>query len=188
MKNRQIALFLVVLLLLTSCVSTKRAVVKPGYDFGKISTIGIGKFSPSDSSNASGETVRNEFARQLLSAGYNVKWSDTEGDVVVEGSVNQYIPEKKYLFYKPKSADKTIVVSPTEVTGVNGYSVGKAYGMGENAEIVVTNAMVGLNVRIVDPKTREVVWTNSYTYEGFDIQTAIESNVYYMVKSFTGLR
>lgn len=157
--------------------------MKQGYDFSKVRVIGMGNFT-----GASGNSVSGEFARQLLIRGYNVKTSVKEVDAVLEGSVDQYIPQKQYLFYNNSNSDaNTVVVVPavSEITGANTYSLGAPFGLKDKGEVVISNATAGVTARLIDAKTQEIIWTNSYTYESFDIKASIENTVNYLVNSFT---
>ncbi|OGS19628.1 MAG: hypothetical protein A3J83_04870 [Elusimicrobia bacterium RIFOXYA2_FULL_40_6] len=176
----------VFLVFLSGCATGNRSAVKQGYDFTKVQTIGIGNFA-----GDSGASVSGEFIRQLLRSGYNVKTSVTDSDVdlILEGNVDQYIPQKQYLFYNSgKNNTNTVVVTPpvSEISGANTYSLGTPFGLGDKAEVIVSNATVGITARLVDTKTHEIVWTNSYSYESFDIKGAIESTVGYLISSFVG--
>ncbi|MBU0951222.1 MAG: hypothetical protein KKH91_00115 [Elusimicrobia bacterium] len=173
------------LMLLSGCATVNRSAIKPGYDFSKVQTVGIGNFSGDSSASVSGE-----FVRQLLRSGYNVKMSATDRDVdlILEGNVDQYVPKKQYLFYNNGNNANTVVVTPpiAEISGTNTYSLGKASGLNDKAEVIVSNASIGITARLVDAKTHDIVWANSYSYESFELKGAIESTVNYLVNSFSG--
>ena len=44
-------------------------------------------------------------------------------------------------------------------------------------QLFVNNAEVGISARMIDVETGSIVWANSYSYDAFDIQTAIEWTV-----------
>jgi len=174
-----------------ACAPTRIA-IKLGYDFNRIKTIGVSEFV---GEGESGQVVRDEFIRQLLKKGFSVKavsekepnWEQKkqEIDVLLTGSVTRYLPERKFLVYLgEKTTDQKIIVYPslTEITGTYGYTWGRISGL-EESRILITNATVGVAAKIIDLKTGEVVWADSYTYEGLDIQTALENVVRYFLHS-----
>ncbi|MDI6641276.1 MAG: hypothetical protein QME68_03085 [Elusimicrobiota bacterium] len=183
------SLFSLFFALLSGCATT-RVGLKLGYDFSKVRSVGIGSFVPFGEYKTSSEFVADEFARLLMQNGYIVKRNEEGVDVVLEGSITQFAPSRKFLFYttEPLEVDKekkVVVVTPQmlEIGGSNVYSLGYAFGLGRNAQILISNATVGITARLIDTSTREIVWTNSFTYEGLDIQSATETAVRYLVKS-----
>jgi hypothetical protein len=173
------------ILFVSGCVSSRIA-FKPGYDFTKVTTIGLGDFNSFMGYRTSGELVRDAFTRQFIRAGYTVKQSINNVDVIVTGSVTDFSPSKRYLFYSGNAGENTqvIVTSPAlEISGSNVYNLGTAFGLGTSAQILVSNATAGVTARLIDPGTNEIVWSNSFSYEGLDIQTAVEGVVNHLVKS-----
>jgi hypothetical protein len=168
----------------TGCSTIPRGGVKAGFDFSKIKTIGIGSFAPS---NYTGDAVSAEFAKQFLQRGYVVKYSRENVDVILEGSVTQYSPAKKFLFTTSESdSPNQLTVNQQQVielSGSNAYSMGTAFGLNDKSKIVVSNSTIGMTARLVVPGSNEVVWTNSYNYEGLDINSAIETTVDYLIRS-----
>ena len=179
--------FFMLIMNLSGCSTVPTGGIKAGFDFSSIKTIGIGPFAPSNSDQSSGEVVSAEFAKQFLQKGYNVKYSRENVDVVLEGNIIEYRPSKKFLFTTPESDNPNQVTlnqqQIVELSGSNAYSLGSAFGVNDNSKIVVSNATLGISARLVIPATNEVVWTNSYTYEGLDINSAIETTVEYLIRS-----
>lgn len=176
-------------LFLSGCATT-RVGLKPGYDFSKVRSVAIGTFVPFGGYNTSSELVADEFARVLMQNGYIVKRNEEDVDVILQGSITQFAPSRKFLFYTAEPLDidkekKVVVVTPQmlEIGGSNVYSLGYAFGLGRNAQILISNATIGISARLIDASTKEIVWTNSFTYEGLDIQSATETTVRYLVKS-----
>lgn len=183
MNYVQIAVLLAIAFITASCAAP-RAAIKAGYDFNKIRTIQIGEFTASANQPNSGSVVSGEFMRQFLSKGYAVKTSAaSDVDAVLEGNVSEYIPNNRYLVQKSKNNPKGAHISrPIEISGSNVYNLGSAFGL-ENSQIIVSNATVGISAYLKDPKSGEVVWSNSYTYEGLDLNTALEGCVRYILRS-----
>jgi cytochrome c biogenesis protein ResB len=176
-----------VLLILVGCAPT-RVAYKTEYDFSRIRSVGVVSFTSEKA--GVGTIVRDEFVRQLVSRGIEVKMFEKleeikEVDVALTGTVTQYLPDRKYLVYLgPETAEQTIYVSqPIEVGSANVYGWGGAFGVEGESQILLTNATVGVSAQIVDLATGEVVWANSYSYEGLDIQSTTERVVSYLLRS-----
>ncbi|MEW6041453.1 MAG: hypothetical protein AB1633_08030 [Elusimicrobiota bacterium] len=184
-KTKLLISILLISIFSIGCAS-RRAAFKPGFDIKKIRTIGLGKFGDFGSYPGSGGAVRDEFTRQLIRAGFNISEEDKGVDVILSATLTQYIPEKRYLFYSPKTEEgkQTIkIIPPLEIGGTGVYSLGSSIGPGgEEGRILVSNAVAGISARLLDPVTNEVIWTDSYTYEGFDIRGSIEICVNFLLK------
>jgi len=178
-----------VLLGLSSCAAPM-ASFKAGYDFPGIQAVGIGEFTPSADQPNSGSVVAGEFAKQLLSRGYSVKdfQQGVEVDAVIEGDVTEYLPNHRYLVSNPPRGGRgnVIVQQPVELSGSNAYNLGSSFGMGDDSQVVVSNATVGISARMRDARTGEVIWASHYTYEGLDLDTALEGVVQYLLSSIPG--
>lgn len=179
----------------SSCSSVPVA-IKRDYNFDAIRVVGVTNFGETNA----GTTVRDEFIRQFVLHGLDVKvvpfstnsdvtLSNARNlgvDILVEGSVSQFMPEKKYFIYLGEEAQQKVVISfptVTEVGGSNVYSGGKPFGVEGNSQIVLTGATVGIAARMVDIKTGEVVWAHGINYEGLDIQSALRGVVSYMLQT-----
>jgi hypothetical protein len=173
-------------LLLSSCMAPRGA-YDPSYDFAKIRTVKVGDFSaPGKHSNA-GSVIQGEFMRQMLSMGYIVKSAESnDADVILEGSVTEFLPNRRYLVQNTqKDAKGNIVVvqqNAVEIGGSNVYNLGAAFGA-DGTQILVSNATVGISSYLKDAKTGQIIWSNTYTYEGLDLNSAMEGAVRYLVTS-----
>ncbi|OGS17107.1 MAG: hypothetical protein A2219_04615 [Elusimicrobia bacterium RIFOXYA2_FULL_50_26] len=171
----------------SGCASP-RVAFKQGYDFTRIKVVKIGEITPATKKSNSGAVIANEFIRQLLAAGYTVKTADDGAyDVVLEGNVTEYLPNNRYLIQTNKAdgATKVVVINqPVELSGTNAYNLGSAFGLGEDSRVVVSNATVGVSAFLRDAVTGEVVWSNTYSYEGLDLTTAMEGVVRYLLRSW----
>lgn len=177
---------LLLIVLLCSCVAPRSA-YKKNYNFADIKTISVGKFSSFKGSGNSGSVVENEFVKQLIELGYSVKINELSNtDVILSGSVSEYFPNRRFLIRESQSngQQNVVVAEPAvEISGSHVYNLGSAFGLEGNNQIVVSNATVGIYAYIKDIKTGEVVWSNSYAYEGLDLNTALESTVKYLLNS-----
>lgn len=175
-----------VCIFLISCAPTRLAIRK-SYDFSKIKTIGISEFN---GEGESGRAVQEEFIRQFLRKGFVVKavrqGQPEEGiDILVTGAVTRYLPERKFLVYLGENTtDQQIIVYPslTEISGTYGYTWGRIAGL-EGSQILITNATIGIAAKMVDSKSGEIIWADSYTYEALDVQSATENVIRYFLRS-----
>lgn len=182
-------------LVLAACASP-RAVIKKDYDFASVKTVKVGSFAADAEYSNSGSAVQSAFIRQLLAKGYRVKVDrNAETDVIIEGSITTYAPDKKYLVRLPEedrfhNRRDTRYVQPviytsdiTEISGSTMYDLGPAFGLGEPNKIMASNATVGVYAYMSDTKTGEIVWSDSYTYEGLDLSSALDGAVKYILRS-----
>lgn len=177
-----------VIALLCAC-ATPRAALKPGFDFSRIKVVRVGEFTAAPNQANSGAVIANEFVRQLLAMGYIVKTSENDGsaDAVLMGSVTEFQPNRRYLIQQQPAGgrNRTVVVNPPiELGGTSTYDLGTAFGLGENSKIVVSNATIGVTAYLRDNASGDVVWSNTYSYEGLDLNSAMEGTVRYLVHSW----
>jgi len=184
--NKKILYFFLGIFISGILSCTPRVAIKPGFDFTKVGNIGVGDFTAFPGAPNSSELVRDEFTRQLMRMGYNVKRGKDGVDYVFEGTIIEFAPAKRYLFYNgdPNSSQQQLVIGGMglEISGSNVYSLGSAFGL-KNSQIVMSNSIAGLSARLVDIKTGEIIWTNAFSFEALDIQFAIEGTVNYLLKS-----
>ena len=170
-----------------SACAAPRAAYFSGYDFSKVKTIQIGEFSPAPNQSNSGQIIASEFIRQLLAAGYKVRTSESEDvDVILSGNVLEFQPNRRYLITEnSQSQAQNVIISqpPIEVGVSNTYNLGSAFGLGDNSKVIVSNATVGVSAFLKDKKTGEIIWSNSYTYEGLDLESALSGAAGYLTKS-----
>ncbi|MDI6757279.1 MAG: hypothetical protein QME32_04575 [Endomicrobiia bacterium] len=178
-----LTLLLVSAMLLSGC-ATPRASYKAGYNFSSIRRIYVEEFKPVTTFENSGAVVRDAFVSEFIRAGYSVTDDASSADAIVGGSVRTYNPEKRYLIMLQKPGEQRIVnQNLTEIPGSSIYSFGSAFGLKEDNQIIVSNAIVGISATLRDVGTREVVWSNDYTYEGLDISTTLNGLVRYLIKT-----
>ena len=54
----------------------------------------------------------------------------------------------------------------------------------EDAQILVSNATLSLSARLLTPDTQDLLWSGSVTYEGLDLDVAVEGSVASLFKKF----
>jgi hypothetical protein len=181
-------------LVMSACVSPQ-AVIKPDYDFTSVKSIRVGRFTSNTDYSNSGSVVQNAFIRQLMAKGYNVKVGrDTQSDAIIRGSVTTYAPDKKYLIRFPEddgfghNAYPVIYTSDImEISGSTMYDLGPAFGLNEPNKIMASNATVGVYAYMEDTQSGEIVWSDSYTYEGLDLASALDGVVKRILRTLPSL-
>jgi hypothetical protein len=165
--------------------------VKPGVDFSRIRSIAL-----ADQDRPELRAVTDELARQLISRGYSVRLARgraaADADALLQVSVAQYTPDKKYLVQLDKDsggrARDVFVLNPAmEVGGRSVYPTTGVSGV-EGAQIVVSNATVSLSARLLDARTKEILWSTAVTYEGLDLDAAVEGAAASLMKRFPASR
>lgn len=188
--------FMAVLFLLASSCASNRAVIRPDYDFTAIKTVRVGNFASETVYDNSGSVVQNAFMKHLMAKGYRVVIDHSaQADAVIEGSLTTYQPDKKYLIRTPDTRNggrgkgrgrghpAIYTNDVVEISGSNMYDLGTAFGLGENNKIMASNATVGIYAYMADAATGEIVWSDSYTYEGLDLSSALDGAVKYILRS-----
>ncbi len=160
--------------------------VKQGYDFSKIRRVAIQNFGGSG-----GEPIKNEFVRQLVGSSLSISEQRKGADVVLMGAVTDYKPGDKLMVFVGESrsltpSGQTVVVTNPVVTlsGTQVTPQGAALGL-PDTQILSVSASVGVIARLVDAQTGDVVWSDTYSYEGLDIQSAMQAVVSSLVKSIS---
>ncbi len=170
-------------LLIMSCASPRMS-VKPGYDFSKIRKISVANFAGNG-----GAAVSDEFVRMLVGSKLEITDAKHRGDVVLNGSVTEYRPSDKLMVFLGDTSlvspgGQTVVMN-NPIVALSGSQVtpqGAAMGV-PNAQVVSVSATVGVIARLVDQTTGAVVWADSISYEGLDIQSALQGTVGSLVRS-----
>ncbi|MDR1695339.1 MAG: hypothetical protein LBR69_01715 [Endomicrobium sp.] len=179
---------LAVFFIFTSCAAN-RAVIRPDYDFSSVKTVMVGNFtSANDVYGTSGSAVQSAFIKYLLARGYKVVTDGRAGaDVLIEGSVTMFQPDKKYLVRGPDREyywyGGVYTSDIVEIGGSNVYDLGTAFGIDGENRIIASNATVGVYAYMTDFGTGEVVWSDSFTYEGLDLSSALDGVVKYIIKT-----
>lgn len=168
-----------------------RATIDPNYDFKKIETVRVGNFVSDSLYESSGGVVKNIFIKQLLENGYRVVLDEkADSDVTIEGSLTVFQPDKKYLIYSENNKSGRVNHAPViytnnivEIGGSNVYDLGTAFGFDGTNRVIASNATVGITAYMIDTVTGEIIWSDSYTYEGLDLSSALNGAVRYILKT-----
>ena len=176
MRNLLIIQIFFAALFLSGCMTT-RSVVKKNYNFSAIKRVAVLKFS-----GPGGDAVSNEFIRQFLEAGISVvDKTDTVYvqdlkslgvDAVVGGNVVEFNPSSKLLIFKD-SGNIMITDRAVPISGTTVLPTVNAFGL-EDANVFSVSASVTVSAKMLDAAAGEVIWSDSGSYEGLDINTAIE--------------
>jgi len=189
---KKIFLLAVFCALLPACVAN-RAVIKPGFDFSTIRTVRVNTFASDASAPSSGEAVRQGMIAQLIASGFTVVADNSvDVDAVISGSVTSFLPDQRFLVNSPNRGSSMIYGGQghrgggrnqvIEVNGSNVYNLGPAFGM-PGSSVIASNATVGVTAYMTDARTGVIVWSNSLTYEGLDLTSALNGVVRFLVRS-----
>ena len=183
-----------------SCTSTG-AVYKQDYNFSNVKNVYVEDSSYSQQTQA----IRDSIIKQLMAKGFNLKSTSSEADIIVSYSITEYQPGKKYLVRNNNFNDMDYRNPPPpnsphhhtgnnvnvnvytnealEIGGSSVYDLGTAFGV-KDSRIIASNATVGVSLTMKDVSTNDIIWTNSYTYEGMDLMAAVNGVIRYILKSF----
>lgn len=169
-------------LCISGCAPT--ATIKPGYDFSRIRSLSVAKFE-----GEGGPAVSNELLRELVGSRLEVSDRSKGADATLSGAVTEYKPSQKLLVFLGNTHTvspngQTIVVSNPVVSlsGTQVTSQGPAFGL-DNTQVITVSASVGVIARLVDVRTGSVVWSDEYSYEGLDVQGALQAVAGSLVRS-----
>ncbi|MBI4396635.1 MAG: hypothetical protein HY548_06040 [Elusimicrobia bacterium] len=173
---------------LASCQAPRMA-MKPGVDFTGIRSIAV-----IDQNREEKNAVTDEVVRHLLQNGYRVTVASSPAslrgeDAYLDITVSRFQPDKQYLVpFDPRDnelRDDIILVTPVELSGRNVYPSLGVPGL-EESQVFVSNATVSLSAKLMDPQSREALWSHSVTYEGLDLDSAVQGAVESLMKQFPG--
>ncbi len=112
-----------------------------------------------------------------------------DADAVLTGSVTDYKPSQKLMVligntHRHGANGQTLVVT-NPVVSLSGSEVtneGPAFGL-PDAQVISVSATVGVIAHVVDVRTGDVVWSDEFSYEGMDVQSALQATVSSLVGS-----
>ncbi len=181
-------------LALAACVSGPQVAIKRSYDFRKIRRVAVVAFSGTGGDAASdllaqallarGADVveRKQLDAMLAEAHLNVSGALDPAtvrqigkllgvDALFFGSVTSFSPPRNYLVFTEQPQGALPAVTPIESGSI--HSSGMAPGV-PGADIITSAATVGLNARMVEVESGSLLWSASQTYEGFDVESAMQ--------------
>ncbi|MFH1416017.1 MAG: hypothetical protein ABIH89_08045 [Elusimicrobiota bacterium] len=164
--------FLIILILMCGCATTPA--VKKGFNFGSYGRIGVIKFVSNSSYRESGNSVSDEFIRQLMKRekqvfeivnpmsdsiySYQIMAGGYKVDGIITGTVTKYVPDGEDTVYLKNDEGKIV------------------------SEMFIKESEVGVSAKFIDGATGVVLWSDSYTYSGFSVDDTINSVVSVIVR------
>jgi len=177
--------FFVLAVSLTACVpATTAKAVKKGYDFAAVKRASVAPFQGNG-----GAAVANEFIRQLVGTGLSVTEQASAADVVISGRVTEYRPNNKILVFLGESSTpgangpSVVMTNPMISISEGSVSVEGAAMARRGTQMVTVNSTVGVIVQMKDAKTGDIVWADSFGYEGLDMNSATRSTVERLIQT-----
>lgn len=177
-KLKKTILFMLCAIFVSAC-ATPRAAVNPAFDFDAVKSIQVGNFG----GGVAGMGVQSAFIRRLLAMGFAVR-TDGGADVIIDGAVTTYVPNRNFLIRTPEDRRGNIFFmnDVTEIGGSAMYDLGTAFGI-EGGRIMASNAIVGISAFMKDASTGEIVWSFSHTHQSLDLQGALNNGVRFVLRT-----
>ncbi len=158
------------LLFLAAGCAPHRVVVNPVFDFSKIRRISVAPFD-----GPGGPAATDAFVKGLLETGIEVTDAKHPGDVILKGSVTEYKPTMQLMVFL--GDDYPVIMAGAQVTP-------EAATLGAHrAQVASIIATVGIQAHVMDASTHNIVWADSYSYEGLDLPTALGATVGALTRS-----
>jgi len=154
-----------------------RIAIREEYDFSRVKRVGVLDFVNYLEFENSGSAVADEFVRQLILQGFDVIERNRLSDILRE----RRLAERKIIEpSRAKEIGKILGVDAIVTGTVTKYLPDHkdiVYVRDEQGEekwdIVVFDAEVSISARMIDVDTGLIIWSGSYSYESFDIESAI---------------
>ena len=201
-RGRRLFLFIAAAAGLAACAPNAVVVVSPTYDPARIKTVALTSFADFPGATGSGDVALNSFEKYLLQAGYRVVDAG-QADAVAAGALTAYTGprDETVMVDIPQTQSdpvygqvSTTVQRPDGGRGARGDRRGDASQgvvavtrtqdvvIGYNTtqtdqvvpETVTLSARVAMNVRLLDAKTNELLWTVSSSATDDDLASATE--------------
>ncbi len=168
-----------------------RVAIKKDYNFSSIHRIAVLNFSNYYTDINSGRVVADEFVHQLIKSGF---------DVVERSELDTLLREKKLAGTTNISVNSAKSIG--KILGVDTFITGtvtkfipdnkeRIYFKDEQGNIqeetFLIEAEVGVTARMIDVNTGYIVWSASYNYEGFDIESSVSTVVSTLLNSLNKL-
>lgn len=132
-----------------------------------------------------GADAFHELVRQLLGAGFEVTEPTKKPDAWVSARMTEYKTANKQIVFlgehrSVEAATNAPVVTNPVVSGmgtvVDGSTLGKP-----KSQMVLVNAVTGMQIRLMDPASKSVLWVQEFSYEGVDVASALEAMTHVLV-------
>jgi TolB-like protein len=140
-----------------------------------------------------GREVTDEFVRELVRTGLEVTDAQHPGDAVLGGTVTEYRPNSTLMVFLGKTTvmaqggQAVVVNNPIISPGASQAVPESAAAGAKSAQVASVNAVVGVTARLTDASSGQPLWSGSYSYEGFDLQGALQPVVSFMRQSMSRL-
>ena len=172
--------FVVLSFCLSACAP--KAAIKPAFVMSKVHRVAVLPFDGNG-----GPSVANEFIRQLLANGFEVSDRTQGVDAVLSGAVTVYKPGDKLMVVlghttTVNGAGQTVDVA-NPVVSLNGSQVTAGSPSMPNSQIVAVNASVEVTAKLSHAASGNVIWGDEFSYEGLEVQDAVQVVVDSLVKS-----
>ena len=168
--TRSRGLVVAVSIFLAAGCAPHRVIVNPAFDFSKVHRISVASFD-----GPGGPAATDEFVKELLETGMEVTDAKHPGDVVLKGSVTEYKPTMQLMVFLGN--DYPVITSASQVTP-------EAAALGAHRpQVASVIATVGIQAHLADASTQNIVWADSYSYEGLDLSTALGAVVRSLTRS-----
>ena len=170
---------------LAACDPGAVVVVSPGYRAAGLKSVAVTSFTDYPGAAGSGDVAANSFEMYLLQAGFRVV-DASRADALAAGAVTGYqgARDETVMVDVPQSQSDPIYgqVVTTQRSGdtrvrtvqnvVTGYAITQTSQIVPETQAVP--ARVALNVRLLDAKTSELLWSVSSSGTGDDAAAATE--------------
>jgi hypothetical protein len=169
-----------------ACAPRAVVVVSPSYAAASVKAVAVTSFADYPGAAGSGDVAANTFEKYLLQAGYRVV-DAARADALAVGAVTGYqgARDETVMVDVPQSQSEPVYgqVVTTQRDGntrvktiqnvVTGYAITQTSQVVPETQTVP--ARVALNVRLLDARTNELLWSVSSTGSGDDPAAATES-------------
>jgi hypothetical protein len=169
-----------------ACAPSAVVVVSPSYDPARIKSVAVASFADFPGAAGSGAVALNTFEKYLLQAGYRVV-DPGLADAVAIGALTDYTgaSDQTVMVDMPQEQSDPVYGSVVTTQRSDGMRVTSTqnvvtgYAMTETDQVVpeteTVPAHVAMNVRLLDAKTNELLWSVSSSASGDDLPSATES-------------
>ncbi len=171
---------------LCACAGSRSA-MRQDVDFSLIKTVGV------DAKPAVAAFVSRELLRQGVKP-LSGQSRDTTADALLSIVVTRQTPEKNYVIRPGKSTQQTKLENSRDTADTITVTYSKDEGhapievpgrypyvntrIGSSGEVLVASyAQALVTGELVRPGKGDVLWAGTYTYEGFDLESALEGAV-----------
>jgi hypothetical protein len=184
--SRGVALALLAAAALAACAPKAVVVVSASYDPARVKAVAVTSFADFPGAAGSGDAAANTFEKYLLQAGYRVV-DASQADALAVGALTGYAGarDETVMVDIPQSQSDPIYgqIVTTQRSGdtrvrtiqnvVTGYAVTQTSQVVPETQTVPASA--AMNVRLIDAKTNELLWSVSSSGSGDDLAAALEA-------------